>query len=149
MATNPWAKPASPDEETQTAEAQTPEVPAAPTTEEIPPAPVADTEVPVAPVETELVEAPAGSETTEIVASESAPAPVVDTPVAVPDVVVVPAPVVPEAGKVTAIIPKNFNLTLDDMTVVNYKAGTRDIPVEHAEHWYAKANGVKIYTGQE
>jgi hypothetical protein len=46
---------------------------------------------------------------------------------------------------VTAIIPKSFQLTLDNHAHVSYEAGTQDMPREHAEHWFAVAMGVEIY----
>ena len=51
-----------------------------------------------------------------------------------------------ESGEtVTVRIPRNFTLTLDDHTQVHYKAGTDEMPIEHAEHWYSKVHGVEIY----
>lgn len=47
---------------------------------------------------------------------------------------------------VTVTIPKAFNLTLDDHTQVRYEAGIDEIPIEHASHWWAQAQGVEIYT---
>lgn len=47
--------------------------------------------------------------------------------------------------KVTVMIPKAFTLTLEDHTQVKYGAGTDEMPIEHAEHWYSKAMGVEIY----
>jgi len=41
-------------------------------------------------------------------------------------------------------VPKAFNLQLDDGSMVRYEAGTETMLDEHAEHWYAKANGVEI-----
>ena len=43
---------------------------------------------------------------------------------------------------VSVFIPKDFKLTIDHSTVIDYKAGPRMIPKDHAEHWYAIANGV-------
>jgi hypothetical protein len=53
-----------------------------------------------------------------------------------------------ESGEiVTVMIPRDFSLTLDGSHhQVHYKAGTDEMPIEHANHWYAKANGVEIYT---
>lgn len=139
MGTNPWAKP---ETTSQQASEETQIPPAAPSNTEVPEAipPAPDTETPPP--------APASEETP----SETQAPTIVDTgvseaPSSTPEEVPVVQPHSAEPGKVTAIIPKDFQLTLDDMTVVKYQAGTHDIPVEHAEHWYAKANGVKIYTG--
>lgn len=43
---------------------------------------------------------------------------------------------------VSVFIPKDFRLTIDHSTVIDYKAGPRMIPKDHAEHWYSIANGV-------
>lgn len=40
--------------------------------------------------------------------------------------------------------PRAFNLTLDNGTVKEYGSGGQRMPRSHAEHWYAKANGVEI-----
>lgn len=54
-----------------------------------------------------------------------------------------------ESGvKLTVLIPKNFTLTLDNHTSISYKAGTDEIPEEHARHWWAVAQGVKV-VGEE
>lgn len=45
---------------------------------------------------------------------------------------------------VTCTIPQGFQLTLDDGTTVDIKAGTDELPRSHAEHWYSKAHGVEI-----
>lgn len=51
-----------------------------------------------------------------------------------------------ESGEtVTVRIPKNFTLTLDDHTQVHYKAGTDEMPIEHAQHWYSQVHGVEVY----
>lgn len=47
---------------------------------------------------------------------------------------------------VTVLIPRNFNLTLDDGIQVHYGAGVDEMPIEHASHWYSKAMGVEVYT---
>lgn len=44
---------------------------------------------------------------------------------------------------VSVTVPQRFNLTLDHGVVVEYAAGIQDMPKSHAEHWYAKANGVE------
>lgn len=41
-------------------------------------------------------------------------------------------------------IPKQVTLTLDNHTSVTYQPGTDTIPEEHARHWWARANGVKV-----
>lgn len=46
---------------------------------------------------------------------------------------------------VTVTIPKAFILTLDDHTQVKYAAGTDEMPLEHANHWYSKVMGVEIF----
>lgn len=46
---------------------------------------------------------------------------------------------------VTVHIPHDFTLTLDDHKPVPYKAGTAEMPLEDAEHWWSKANGVAIH----
>lgn len=45
---------------------------------------------------------------------------------------------------VMASVPKGFRLTLDTYREVVYEAGAQQMPRSHAEHWYAKANGVKV-----
>lgn len=51
-----------------------------------------------------------------------------------------------ESGKsVTVKIPRDFILTLDDHTQRKYSAGVDEMPVSHANHWYAKTMGVEIY----
>lgn len=60
--------------------------------------------------------------------------------------------VVPEAGapapggapKVQVNVPRAFHLADDDGHVHEYGAGRQPMPVAHAEHFYAKANGVTI-----
>lgn len=46
---------------------------------------------------------------------------------------------------VTVTVPKAFNLRVDDHTVVPYKAGVQEMPLEHAQHWWAVKNGVVEY----
>ena len=46
---------------------------------------------------------------------------------------------------VVAVIPQEFKLMDVGHQPTEYKAGTRNIPRAHAEHWYAIANGVKIH----
>lgn len=45
---------------------------------------------------------------------------------------------------VTVLTPKTFRLTLDNGTMVEYKAGNPTMPRSHAEHFYSIANGVSI-----
>jgi len=46
-------------------------------------------------------------------------------------------------NEVFAHVPHNFNLRTP-AGLHQYKAGSVVMPKEHAEHWYSKANGVKI-----
>lgn len=46
---------------------------------------------------------------------------------------------------VTVKIPRDFILTLDDHTQRRYSAGVDEMPLSHANHWYAKTMGVEIY----
>jgi hypothetical protein len=55
------------------------------------------------------------------------------------------APVVDAGVYVTVTVPKAFKLRTTHDHVVDYAAGICEMPVEHAEHWYSKANGVTIY----
>jgi hypothetical protein len=48
-------------------------------------------------------------------------------------------------SRVTVMIPRAFILTLDNHHQVQYPAGIDEMPIEHANHWYAKACGVEIY----
>lgn len=48
--------------------------------------------------------------------------------------------------KVTVIIPADYRLTLDNSAEVHYKAGVDEMPVSHANHWWSKAQGVKVHT---
>jgi hypothetical protein len=51
----------------------------------------------------------------------------------------------PEEGDTVFVhAPTGFNLTLDDGSIKHYDAGGQRMPRKHAEHWYAKANGVTI-----
>ncbi len=66
---------------------------------------------------------------------------------------VVTAPEVASEVTVTAIVPKAFTLRLASKNgeeVVHhefkYPAGTQEMLYDHATHWWAKANGVTIYT---
>jgi hypothetical protein len=46
---------------------------------------------------------------------------------------------------VTVTVPKAFQLRLTAHEVHMFKPGVQEMPRGIAEHWYAKANGVKIY----
>jgi hypothetical protein len=48
-----------------------------------------------------------------------------------------------ESPLVSVIVPKAFNYTADDHSLISYEAGIYDMPRAHAEHWYSKAMGVK------
>lgn len=48
-------------------------------------------------------------------------------------------------GVVVVVVPKKYNLRLDNDRVITYHAGVQDMDRAHAEHWYSKANGVKIH----
>lgn len=43
---------------------------------------------------------------------------------------------------VDVTVPKAFRLTLDDGVVVQYDYGTKQMPADHANHWWSKAMGV-------
>lgn len=45
---------------------------------------------------------------------------------------------------VLVTVPTAFRLALDHHHEIPYQAGTYKMPKEHAEHWWAKANGVKL-----
>jgi hypothetical protein len=51
-----------------------------------------------------------------------------------------------DGEKVTVIVPKAFTLTLDDGTPMPFHAGTQEMSVEHAAHWFSRAQGVKVYS---
>jgi hypothetical protein len=51
----------------------------------------------------------------------------------------------PEGEKVTVIIPKAFRLKRDDGTETEFKPGVQEILEVDASHWWATANGVKVY----
>lgn len=46
---------------------------------------------------------------------------------------------------VDVVVPNPFRLVGQDHRARNYAAGTYPMPRAHAEHWFSKANGVKIY----
>lgn len=45
---------------------------------------------------------------------------------------------------VKVVVPKAFSLVIDHHHDVKYQAGTYDMPADHAEHWWSKANGVVL-----
>ena len=47
--------------------------------------------------------------------------------------------------KVTVVVPKDYTLTRDDGAVVKYYAGTQEMPVTDAAHWFSRSAGVKVY----
>lgn len=46
---------------------------------------------------------------------------------------------------VTSLVPRGFTLFLRPGLKVTVKAGTQELPVSIANHWYAKAHGVTTY----
>jgi len=46
---------------------------------------------------------------------------------------------------VTVIVPKGFKLTRDSGEPAIYAAGVQEMPLEDASHWFARAQGVKVY----
>lgn len=64
--------------------------------------------------------------------------------VSLPQGATTPASLLPTADQVTAVVPHQFRLTIDHHHDVVYEAGTVKMPREHAESWWAKANGVTI-----
>lgn len=62
------------------------------------------------------------------------------------------APEVASEVTVTAIVPRPITLRLSESngtdvthTEVKYNPGTQQMPLDHATHWWAKANGVRVY----
>lgn len=86
-------------------------------------------------------------------AVEPAPFPVTDP--LVPEVVdgAISTPPAPDvltvkevkADTVTVTVPVAFDLTVDANVVIIVKPGVQEMNIEHANHWYAIANGVVIY----
>ena len=56
-----------------------------------------------------------------------------------------PAPEKTPTGHVVVTVPKDFWLRLSYEEIVHIKAGVQKMPLEQAEHFYAKANGVEIF----
>ena len=50
---------------------------------------------------------------------------------------------------VIVTVPKNFQLYVDHSTVKHFKAGVQQMDRNLAEHWWSKANGVKIYSADK
>jgi hypothetical protein len=46
---------------------------------------------------------------------------------------------------VIVTVPNPFKLTLDDHTPVEYGSGVQEMPHEHANHWFSKAQGVTVF----
>ena len=73
--------------------------------------------------------------------------PVVETPVVETSVVADPAPSAAAEGElmddVVAEVPKAFTLRIGDQEI-RVQAGAQRMLREHAEHWYAQANGVRV-----
>jgi hypothetical protein len=66
-----------------------------------------------------------------------------------PDLIALRKPTTAQEDElVTVVVPKAFMLTLDDHTPIAYAAGTQEMPVSHAAHWFARAHGVKVYVAK-
>lgn len=57
--------------------------------------------------------------------------------------------VMPTGETVTVTVPNTFDLTIDPATTISVKPGIQEMLREHAEHWYAVANGVEIYIAEK
>ena len=55
------------------------------------------------------------------------------------------APPVVGRGMVIVEVTKAFTLRLDDNTTHSFKVGVQEVKRAIADHWYAKANGMKIF----
>lgn len=55
-------------------------------------------------------------------------------------------PEVADEVTVTVTVAKAFKLRIDHHSIFDYQPGVQEMPLSHADHWYSKANGVKIYT---
>lgn len=54
-----------------------------------------------------------------------------------------------EDPMVMVTITRDFKLTSDDHVVHEYRAGTDEMPLSHAKHWFARnAGGVKLLVGR-
>lgn len=49
-----------------------------------------------------------------------------------------------DGDTVKVVVPKAFVLVIDHHHDVKYPAGTYDMPADHAENWWSKANGVVL-----
>lgn len=58
-------------------------------------------------------------------------------------ITLVQAPAVQE--RVTVVVPKPYTLTLDDGNVRHFQAGTQEMGVDDAAHWFSRSMGVKVY----
>jgi len=52
-----------------------------------------------------------------------------------------------DANSVIAIVPKAFRLTLSATVVKTFEAGVQRMLTAYADHWFARANGVKRFEG--
>jgi hypothetical protein len=52
------------------------------------------------------------------------------------------------AATVTVIVPKKYSLRIDYEKVVTVMPGVQTMLRKYADHWYSKANGVQIFTGE-
>lgn len=46
---------------------------------------------------------------------------------------------------VTVVVPKAYTLNRDDGAVRRFEAGTQEMSVLDAAHWFSRAQGVKVY----
>ena len=56
---------------------------------------------------------------------------------------------IPQDDLVTVTVQKAFVLTLDTHQKVPYGSGIQEMPREHADHWWAVANGVQQYKAKK
>lgn len=49
--------------------------------------------------------------------------------------------------KVIVTVPKAFKLRLDSNEVLEFRPGVQKVAKDIANHWYAKANGMKVFEG--
>lgn len=50
---------------------------------------------------------------------------------------------------VTMQFPKDVRMTLEDRRTIDFKKGTREVPISLQNHWYLKANHVTLYAPPE
>lgn len=55
------------------------------------------------------------------------------------------APAANTQALVTAVVPRGFTLTDEEHKEFRYEAGTQEMRLDHANHWYSRACGVSIY----